>query len=222
MVIGGGDTAIDSARVSKRLGAEVTIVYRRSRSEMPAIKPEIDGALEEGVAIEFLAAPVEVLQQERRGRRACAAIRMDLGEPDASGPSAAGAAPRFRIRPGSRPPSSPPSARSRKLTGLDLAAQGGDWIQTNDAAGARHGRRVRRRRRCGVGAGHHRHRPGALCGRGDRCLDSEARPWSGPCPVRASAPEHVKLDWYKPAERHERKHVPVEERAADTEVQART
>ncbi len=48
LVIGGGDTAIDSARVSKRLGAEVTILYRRSRSEMPAIKPEIDGALEEG------------------------------------------------------------------------------------------------------------------------------------------------------------------------------
>ncbi len=61
LVIGGGDTAIDAARVSKRLGADVTILYRRNRAEMPAIKPEIEGALEEGVRIEFLAAPVEIL-----------------------------------------------------------------------------------------------------------------------------------------------------------------
>ena len=67
LVIGGGDTAIDAARVSKRLGADVTILYRRTRAEMPAIKPEIEGALEEGVEIEFLAAPVEILR--RNGRR---------------------------------------------------------------------------------------------------------------------------------------------------------
>ena len=59
VVIGGGDTAIDAARVSKRLGADVTILYRRTRAEMPAIAPEIEGALEEGVAIEFLAAPLK-------------------------------------------------------------------------------------------------------------------------------------------------------------------
>ena len=59
MVIGGGDTAIDAARISRRLGAEVTILYRRTRAEMPAIAREIDGALEEGVAIEFLPRPSE-------------------------------------------------------------------------------------------------------------------------------------------------------------------
>src|SRR5208282_4498967 len=84
LVIGGGDTAIDAARVSRRLGAEVTILYRRTRAEMPAIKPEIEGALEEGVRIEFLAAPVEVLQKDGLavGSRC---IRMELGAPDASG-----------------------------------------------------------------------------------------------------------------------------------------
>jgi dissimilatory sulfite reductase flavoprotein subunit len=84
IVVGGGDTAIDAARVSKRLGANVTILYRRSRQEMPAIKQEIEGALEEGVKIEFLAAPVEI---EVNGGRAVGmkCLRMELGEPDASG-----------------------------------------------------------------------------------------------------------------------------------------
>ncbi len=84
LVVGGGDTAIDAARISKRLGADVTIVYRRTRNEMPAIAPEIEGALEEGVKIEFLAAPVEiVLENGRATGMKC--IRMELGEPDASG-----------------------------------------------------------------------------------------------------------------------------------------
>jgi NADPH-dependent glutamate synthase beta subunit-like oxidoreductase/Pyruvate/2-oxoacid:ferredoxin oxidoreductase delta subunit len=84
IVIGGGDTAIDAARVSRRLGANVTILYRRTRVEMPAIKDEIEGALEEGVQIELLAAPVEVLARDGRavGLRC---IRMELGEPDKSG-----------------------------------------------------------------------------------------------------------------------------------------
>ncbi|HXH49013.1 MAG TPA: FAD-dependent oxidoreductase, partial [Terriglobia bacterium] len=83
-VIGGGDTAIDAARVSKRLGAEVTILYRRSRQEMPAIKQEIEGALEEGIDIQFLAAPVEIRVADGKatGMRC---IRMELGEPDTSG-----------------------------------------------------------------------------------------------------------------------------------------
>jgi dissimilatory sulfite reductase flavoprotein subunit len=84
IVVGGGDTAVDAARVSRRLGAKVTILYRRSRLEMPAIKQEIEGALEEGVNIEFLAAPVEILV---KGDKAIGmkCIRMELGEPDASG-----------------------------------------------------------------------------------------------------------------------------------------
>ncbi len=83
-VIGGGDTAIDAARVARRFGAAVTIIYRRTRVEMPAIASEIEQALEEGIEIEFLAAPVAV---RREGETLAALVvqRMELGEPDASG-----------------------------------------------------------------------------------------------------------------------------------------
>jgi NADPH-dependent glutamate synthase beta subunit-like oxidoreductase len=83
-VIGGGNTAVDAARSACRLGAEVTIVYRRSRHEMPAIGEEIEEALEEGVRIEYLAAPVEVLTEGGRVR-GLRCVRMELGEPDESG-----------------------------------------------------------------------------------------------------------------------------------------
>lgn len=84
IVIGGGNSAIDAARVSRRLGAEVTILYRRTRNEMPAIEHEIVGAEEEGIVFEFLAAPIEVL---RDGDKAIGlkCWRMELGEPDESG-----------------------------------------------------------------------------------------------------------------------------------------
>nr|CAJ31128.1 Iron-sulfur-binding protein, glutamate synthase subunit (DsrL/GltD) [uncultured sulfate-reducing bacterium] len=96
VVIGGGDTAIDAARVSKRvtidsatvskrMGADVTILYRRTRKEMPAIEREIDEALEEGVNIEYLAAPIEILRNDDGTVRAMIVQRMELGEPDASG-----------------------------------------------------------------------------------------------------------------------------------------
>ncbi len=84
LVVGGGDTAIDAARVSRRLGADVTIVYRRTRNEMPAIEEEIVGAEEEGVKLEFLAAPVQFEKEgDRIIRMKCQ--KMELGEPDASG-----------------------------------------------------------------------------------------------------------------------------------------
>ena len=85
IVVGGGDTAIDSARICKRLGANVTILYRRTREEMPAIKQEIDEALEEGIRIEFLAAPVGFKKGDNGLVNAMTAIRMELGEPDSSG-----------------------------------------------------------------------------------------------------------------------------------------
>ena len=84
LVIGGGDTAIDAARISKRLGAEVTVVYRRTRNEMPAIEEEIVGAEEEGVKLEFLAAPIEFEKDgELITKMKCQ--KMELGEPDDSG-----------------------------------------------------------------------------------------------------------------------------------------
>jgi len=84
LVIGGGDTAVDAARVARRLGAEATIVYRRTIAEMPAIKEEIEGAKSDGVDIQFLAAPVGFISDGGRAT-AMKCIRMELGEPDSSG-----------------------------------------------------------------------------------------------------------------------------------------
>ncbi len=62
-VIGGGNVAIDAARTLVRLGADVNILYRRSRNEMPAFGEEVDAALDEGVKIQYLTAPVEVVRE---------------------------------------------------------------------------------------------------------------------------------------------------------------
>ncbi len=83
-VIGGGNAAIDCARVSLRIGAKsVTMVYRRTRAEMPAAPEEITEALHEGIEIVFLAAPNEIKQKGSKLELEC--TRMQLGEPDASG-----------------------------------------------------------------------------------------------------------------------------------------
>jgi glutamate synthase (NADPH/NADH) small chain len=85
-VIGGGNTAMDAVRTSKRLGAiESTIVYRRSRAEMPARVEEVHHAEEENIRFEMLAAPVEVLGDNAGWVRGLKCIRMQLGEPDDSG-----------------------------------------------------------------------------------------------------------------------------------------
>lgn len=82
-VIGGGNTAMDAARVALRLGAEVDILYRRTRQEMPAIQEEIEGALEENCNFHYLAAPVSVKKEGEGLSLTC--IKMKLGEPDESG-----------------------------------------------------------------------------------------------------------------------------------------
>lgn len=84
VVVGGGNTAVDAARTARRSGAQVTILYRRTRHEMPAIETEVDDALAEGVVIEYLAAPVELIRDNGKVR-ALIARRMELGEPDSSG-----------------------------------------------------------------------------------------------------------------------------------------
>jgi heterodisulfide reductase subunit A len=84
-VVGGGNAAIDAARSALRLGAkEVTIVYRRSREEMPAISTEVEEAEREGVKIHFLAAPSKILSKDGQ-LSGVECTRMELGEPDASG-----------------------------------------------------------------------------------------------------------------------------------------
>ncbi len=83
-VIGGGNAAIDAARTAWRLGArDVSIIYRRSRAEMPAAASEIDEAEREGIMLHILAAPTRITSQD--GKLGIQCIRMQLGEPDASG-----------------------------------------------------------------------------------------------------------------------------------------
>ncbi len=130
IVIGGGDTAFDAARVAKRLGADSWIIYRRTRNEMPAIEEDIIGAEEEGVNIEYLVAPVEILKE---GNRAVGmkCRRMELGEPDESG----------RRRPVPIEGSEftidattiiPAISQEPDFTGLDHLHEGRDWIKTDD------------------------------------------------------------------------------------------
>ncbi len=83
VVIGGGNVAIDAARTLVRLGAEVDILYRRTRQEMPAFGEEIDAAIDEGAKIQYLVAPVEVVGDGKVTGIKC--IRMELGPPDDSG-----------------------------------------------------------------------------------------------------------------------------------------
>lgn len=86
VVVGGGNTAVDAARTARRTGADVTMVYRRSRAEMPAIAREVDEALEEGVVLVLQAAPVRLEHVDRQATETeLVARRIELGPPDASG-----------------------------------------------------------------------------------------------------------------------------------------
>lgn len=85
IVVGGGNVAMDAARCAKRLGAEVTVVYRRSEEEMPARREEIHHAKEEEVQFRLLCNPVRILDDGNGNVRAVECIEMRLGEPDASG-----------------------------------------------------------------------------------------------------------------------------------------
>ncbi|MFC1500372.1 NAD(P)-binding protein [Candidatus Zixiibacteriota bacterium] len=131
IVVGGGDTAIDAARICKRLGANVTILYRRTKGEMPAIDEEIDEALNEGIIIEFLAAPIGFKKGDDGLVTHMIAIRMELGEPDDSG----------RRRPvpieGSEfeiPASAVISSISQQpdFGGFESLIEGRDWIKVDE------------------------------------------------------------------------------------------
>ena len=84
-MVGGGNVAMDAARCAKRLGAEVTIVYRRSLEELPARREEVEHAMEEGIIFKLLNNPVEILGDDDRNVCGMKCIEMELGEPDASG-----------------------------------------------------------------------------------------------------------------------------------------
>ena len=85
VIVGGGNVAMDAARTAKRLGAEVHVVYRRSEAELPARAEEVHHAKEEGIIFDLLTNPVEILANEEGWVTGCKCIRMELGEPDASG-----------------------------------------------------------------------------------------------------------------------------------------
>jgi glutamate synthase (NADPH/NADH) small chain len=85
VVIGGGNVAMDCARCSMRLGADVCLLYRRSRDELPARHEEIENAEEEGLVCKFLAAPLKFIGDEKGWVKAMECQAMELGQPDASG-----------------------------------------------------------------------------------------------------------------------------------------
>ncbi|MBP7836124.1 MAG: NADPH-dependent glutamate synthase, partial [Candidatus Omnitrophica bacterium] len=84
-VIGGGNVALDSARVSLRLGSQVALIYRRSENEMPGRLEEIKNAKEEGVSLNILTQPIRIIANPEGSVGALECIKMQLGEPDASG-----------------------------------------------------------------------------------------------------------------------------------------
>lgn len=85
VVVGGGNVAMDAARTALRLGADTTIVYRRTEKELPARREEVHHAAEEGIHFSMLTNPVEVIGDDSGAVKAVRCIKMELGEPDESG-----------------------------------------------------------------------------------------------------------------------------------------
>jgi formate dehydrogenase major subunit len=218
VVIGGGDTAIDAARISRRLGAkQVTILYRRTREEMPAIDEEIDETLEEGIKVEYLVAPAAVV---RDGDRATAlkCIRMELGEPDDSG----------RRRPVPVEGSEfvveattiiPAISQEPEFDGFDSFHEGRDWIKTDDefmtpVEKAYAGGDALKLGLVTIAIAQGRHAAEAI----DRHARGINKPPKSEMPIIKW--DKMLLDFYDPADRHEEGKLPVAERfgALDIEI----
>ncbi len=230
VVIGGGDTAIDAARVSqrmimrttldsahvsKRTGAAVTILYRRTRTEMPAIEREIDEALEENIDIQYLAAPKEILRDDEGKVRAMVVQRMELGEPDDSG----------RRRPVpiegdtfELEVDTIITAVSQKpdLGALGSAELGDGWLNADELG---------RTGVDGIWTGGDNINLGIATtsiGQGRRAAESihaylQGKEMELPDEVKPIGPERLKIDWYEPKERQQRQLLPAEERLARPE-----
>lgn len=132
LVIGGGNTAVDAARSARRTGAEASILYRRTRDEMPAVDHEIEDALEEGVEILFLVAPVRIERHADGRILALEACRMELGEADASGRRRPLEIPGsgFTIRTDSLIAA---VSQLPELRGLEALNRDGNWLISDDA-----------------------------------------------------------------------------------------
>ena len=85
VIVGGGNVAMDAARCARRMGAETTIVYRRSMEEMPARREEIEHAMEEGIEFRLQCNPVRIVGDEKDYVTGIECVEMELGAPDASG-----------------------------------------------------------------------------------------------------------------------------------------
>jgi NADPH-dependent glutamate synthase beta subunit-like oxidoreductase/Pyruvate/2-oxoacid:ferredoxin oxidoreductase delta subunit len=217
VVVGGGDTAIDAARVSRRLGAEVTLLYRRTRAEMPAIAPEIEGAIEEGVRLEYLAAPLEILR-EQNVAVGLKCIRMELGAPDASG------------RP--HPVPIPHSAFSVEASAIIIAvSQEPDYEGIGDlwgGDGSLRGDDWGNTGMDGLYAGGDDVELGLVSiaiAQGRYAAEAIEARFRGKKPVKPPAPhvikpEKIKMGWYKEAPRNEREHISVSRRDLLTEIES--
>ena len=214
IVVGGGDTAIDAARICRRLGATTTIVYRRTIKEMPAIEDEITEAQNEGVKLEYLVAPIG-FRKENNHITHMKCIRMELGEPDESG----------RRRPvrveGSEfeiPASTVIAAISQEpdFDGFESLIEGRDWFKIDE-----HGKLVKGDGSFFAGGdavdlalattaiGHGRLAAQAI----DFKLRGLEMPKPLPTPVIES--KKMKLDFYEKLDRLEEESIPLDERLAD-------
>jgi len=217
LVVGGGNTAVDAARTARRQGAEVTLVYRRTRQEMPAIASEIDDALLENVQIEYLAAPVAILR-ENGVIRALQVQKMELGAPDESG---------------RRRPVPIPDAFMRLPTDTVIAAvsQEPEWDGL-ESLGADPAQWVRGQAWAGEhllagGDVNHLGIGSMAIGQGRLAAEqADARMRGLPCPTSAAeapvAAARIRTDYYPPIERAQLPRRPVDEwlAHADEEIAA--
>jgi NADPH-dependent glutamate synthase beta subunit-like oxidoreductase/Pyruvate/2-oxoacid:ferredoxin oxidoreductase delta subunit len=217
IVVGGGDTAIDAARICKRLGATTTILYRRTIAEMPAIDEEIEEAQKEGVKLEYLAAPVGFIKEGNRiTKMRC--IRMELGEPDESG----------RRRPvpkeGSEfeiPASTviPAISQAPDFKGLESLIEGRDWIKIDEsgksikADGVWAGGDAVNLDIATTAIGHGRRAAEAI----DATLSAVASARLNGMPLILT--DRMRLDHYEPMERMEASSLPIEQRLKQIDVE---
>jgi len=217
IVVGGGDTAIDAARICRRLGAKVTILYRRTVKEMPAIDEEIEDAEAEGVKLEYLAAPIGFNKEgDRIASMKC--IRMELGEPDASG----------RRRPVPIEGSDfelaastviPAISQAPDFSGFESLIEDRDWIKVDESGastkveGVYAGGDAVNLALVTTAIGQGR-RAAETIDRNLRGVESES---DGEMPV--IKPDRLRLDHYEKVERGEAISIPVEERLAGMETE---
>ncbi|MBI4705260.1 MAG: FAD-dependent oxidoreductase [Deltaproteobacteria bacterium] len=214
VVIGGGNAALDAARACKRLGAGVTIMYRRTKAEMPAMAYDVDQAEAEGISFDFLAMPIEMV---REGARAVRLVcqRLELGEPDARGRRRP--VPVRNAAPYERPVSAVIQAMIPEpdfRSSLSRVGAAGATIRWRDGF---------RTSLAGVFAGGDANKLNLATmaiAQGKRAAEEIDAELTGAQPKPAEAgivvgKDKLKLDWYKPAERHEHAVLPVAERFAE-------